>query len=414
MGFGYAHAVRRLARPLFFPVLLALAFAVAAAQSGRPILILISIDGWRWDYLDRFRPPALTSLAASGVVAEGLIPSFPSKTFPNHYTIVTGLYPNRHGIVSNFMRDPALPGAFGLHDIAVQQDPRWWGGVPLWVTAEQQGQIAATMFWPGSDVEIAGDRPTFWRMFDERVSNEDRVDQILTWLRQPESARPTFLTLYFDEIDTAGHELGPESPAMRVHIEHVDGAIARLVKGIDAAGLVARTNIVLVSDHGMSQNALDRVIFVDDYVAPSSVDVIDWSPILAVAPRTGSVDGLYRALKDKHPALQVYRSENLPGRYRLAGHPRFPPVIGVASDGWVVTTRERLARDKNGLGGDHGYDPIHASMHGLFVATGPAFRRRFKAPRFENVHVYELLCRVLALRPALNDGDAKVTASFLK
>ncbi len=414
MGFGYAHRVRRWERPSLCAVLLALALAGAAAQSGRPILILISIDGWRWDYLDRFRPPALTSLAARGVTAEGLIPSFPSKTFPNHYTIVTGVHPNRHGIVSNSMRDPALPGAFALHDISVQQDTRWWGGVPLWVTAEQQGQIAATMFWPGSDVEIAGDRPTFWRMFDERVSNEDRVDQILAWLRQPESARPTFLTLYFDEVDTAGHDVGPESPLMRVHVEHVDGAIARLVNGIDTAGLRARINLVVVSDHGMSQNALDRVIFIDDYIAASSVDVIDWSPILALTPRTASVDDLYRALKDKHPALQVYRSENLPARYRLAGHPRYPPVIGIADDGWVITTRERLARDKNGLGGDHGYDPIHRTMHGLFIATGPMFREGVKAPRFENVHVYELLCRVLGLRPASNDGDLQVTASFLR
>jgi predicted AlkP superfamily pyrophosphatase or phosphodiesterase len=414
MGFGYAHAVRRLTRAFFCAVLLALAFAVAAAQAGRPILLLISIDGWRWDYLDRFRPAALMSLAARGVVSEGLIPVFPAKTFPNHYTIVTGLYPNRHGIVSNSMRDPALPGVFALHEISVQQDTRWWGGVPLWVTAEQQGHIAATMFWPGSEVEIAGDRPTFWRRFDKRVSNEDRVDQILTWLRQAEHARPMFLTLYLDEIDTAGHELGPESPSMRLHVEHVDAAIARLVSGIDAAGLRARTNLVVVSDHGMSQNALDRVLFVDDYIAPSSLDVIDWSPILGVAPRTGSVDDLYRALKDKHPALQVYKSDDLPASYRLAGHPRYPPIIGVADDGWVVTTHERLAHDKNGLGGDHGYDPVHRSMHGLFIAEGPAFREGFKAPRFDNVHVYALLCRVLGVRPASNDGDPDVTASFLK
>jgi len=353
-------------------------------------------------------------LAARGVLAEGLIPSFPSKTFPNHYTIVTGLYPGRHGIVSNTMRDPALPGLFSLSNTDVQQDTRWWVGVPLWTTAEQQGHIAATMFWPGSDIEIAGDRPTLWRKFDEKISNNERVDQILDWLRQPEAQRPTFYTLYFDEIDGAGHDFGPESPEMRPAVQHLDEAIARLGSGLDALGVRARTNLVVVSDHGMSQNSLDRVIFLEDYVPLAAIDVIEWSPILGVTPRSGSVDDLYRALRDKHPAMTVFKNADLPARYRLAGHPRYPPVIGIADDGWEITTRERLARDANGLGGSHGYDPINQSMHGLFIATGPAFREGLKVPRFENVHVYELLCRALGIRPEPNDGDPKVTAAFFR
>jgi predicted AlkP superfamily pyrophosphatase or phosphodiesterase len=388
--------------------------AVHTAAPERPILILVSIDGWRWDYLNRFAPAALSTLAARGVLSEGLIPGFPSKTFPNHYTMVTGLYPDRHGIVSNTMLDPALPGRFSLSNVSVQQDTRWWGGVPLWVTAEQQGRIAATMFWPGSDVEIAGDRPTLWRRFDNKVSNNERVDQILAWLRQPEAAQPTFYTLYFEEIDVAGHDFGPEFPQMRPAVEHVDQAMARLARGLETAGLTTRTNLVVVSDHGMAQNAQDRVIFLEDYVPLTAVEVIDWGPILSLAPRSGSVNDLYQALRDKHPAMKVFKSEDLPARYRLAGHPRYPPLIGIADDGWEITSRERLARDKNGLGGDHGYDPINQSMHGLFIATGPAFREGMKVPRFENVHVYELLCRVLGIRPQPNDGDPKVTAAFFR
>jgi predicted AlkP superfamily pyrophosphatase or phosphodiesterase len=220
--------------------------------------------------------------------------------------------------------------------------------------------------------------------------------------------------LYFDEVDTAGHDLGPDSPDMRAHVEHIDAAIARLLKGLDAAGVRDITNLVLVSDHGMAQNSIHKVIYLEDYVAPSNVDVIDWSPILAVEPRSGSATDLYLALKDKHPALKIYRNQELPPQYRLAGHPRYPSVIGVADDGWEVTTRERLAGDKNGLGGDHGYDPVNESMHGLFIATGPAFREGMKVPRFENVHVYELLCRVLGIRPASNDGDGEITRHFLK
>ena len=158
--------------------LLALALAAGvAAQPARPILILVSIDGWRWDYLERFAPPVLTALATAGVRAEGLIPIFPSKTFPNHYTLVTGLYPERHGIVSNSMIDPNLPGRFTLRDRDVQQDTRWWGGEPLWITAQHQGQLAATMFWPGSDIEIDGQRPRYWRPFENELPNEQRVDQ---------------------------------------------------------------------------------------------------------------------------------------------------------------------------------------------------------------------------------------------
>ena len=378
------------------------------------MLILISIDGWRWDYLSRFAPPALSALATRGVLAEGLIPSFPSKTFPNHYTMVTGLYPNRHGIVSNTMRDPVLPGLFSLANITVQEDTRWWGGVPLWTTAERQGQIAATMFWPGSDVEIAGARPTLWRRFAAKVSNNDRVDQILAWMQRPKAERPTFYTLYFEQIDVAGHNFGPDSPQMRPVVERIDEAMARLSAGLEALGVSARTNLVVVSDHGMAQIPPDHVIYVEDYVPLSSMDVTEWSPILSVAPRGGSVDDLYRALKGKHPAMTIFKSEDLPARYRLARHPRYPPIIGLADDGWEITTRERLARDTNGLGGEHGFDPINQSMHGFFIATGPAFREGLKVPRFENVHVYELLCRVLGIRPEPNDGDPTVTAAFFR
>jgi predicted AlkP superfamily pyrophosphatase or phosphodiesterase len=378
-------------------------------------VILISIDGWRWDYLQRWQTPTLVALAARGVRAEGLVPVFPSKTFPNHYTIVTGLYPNRHGIISNNMFDPALPGRFTLANRQVQQDTRWWGGEPLWVTAERQGQIAATMFWPGSDAEIAGDRPTFWRMFDHELPNEARVDQLLTWLKEPEPGRPTFLTLYFSEVDDAGHDDGPDSEPARQAAQRVDAAIARLIGGVETSGLMPRTNFVLVSDHGMAPLSRERSIVLDDYIDMTTVDLIDSSPIVALNPRSGSVAALYVALKDKHRALQVFTRENLPAVYRLSGHPRLPAVIGIADDGWDIRTR--VAQDKDAdefSGGNHGYDPRHQSMHGLFIAAGPQFRTGVVVPAFDNVHIYELLCRVLGLDPVPNDGDAAVTRGFLR
>jgi predicted AlkP superfamily pyrophosphatase or phosphodiesterase len=234
-------------------------------------------------------------------------------------------------------------------------------------------------------------------------------------MRVPEPKRPTFLTLYFSDVDSVGHEDGPESEALTKAALEVDGEIGRLVNGVEAAGLANRTNYVLVSDHGMAALSRSRTIVLDDYVDLSTVDLVESSPVVGANPRAGTVDALYLALRDKHPALHVYRRDDLPEHYRLRGHPRLPAVIGIADDGWHVTTRAALEREKGDMpGGTHGYDPQNRSMHGLFVATGPQFRSGVVVPAFENVHVYELLCRVLHLRPALNDGDPAVTASFLR
>jgi predicted AlkP superfamily pyrophosphatase or phosphodiesterase len=390
----------------------------ASGQPERPIVVLISVDGWRWDYLERFAPPAITRLARAGVTADALIPVFPSKTFPNHYTIVTGLYPGRHGIVSNNMVDSALPGRFTLGDWDVQQDTRWWGGEPLWVTAERQGQVAGTMFWPGSDVEIARDRPTFFEVYNHELANEARVDLVLVWLAQSDGARPTFLTMYFSDVDTAGHDFGPDAEETRKAALSVDAMIGRLVDGVDRLGLTPRVNYVLVSDHGMAALSRDRVIVLDDYVDLATVDMIDSSPIVGMTPRAGiSADAVYAALKDKHPALSIYTRSTLPEQFRLQNHPRLPEIIGIADDGWHITTRRRLEEDaRRGEfpAGTHGYDQRHRSMHGLFVASGQQFRSGLKVPAFENVHLYEMLCRVLGLKPAPNDGDAAVTAGFLR
>jgi predicted AlkP superfamily pyrophosphatase or phosphodiesterase len=412
-------------RGILCTILLALSFTAGSsvfgsgsqAPSARPVVILISIDGFRWDYIERFRPPVISRLATVGVRAEGLIPIFPSKTFPNHYTIVTGLHPARHGITSNNMVDPALPGRFTLSNRDVQQDTRWWGGEPLWVGVERQGQVAATMFWPGSDAEIAGDRPTYWRTYEHEFPNELRVDQLLAWMKEPEAKRPTFLTLYFSDVDDAGHDFGPHAEQTRRAVLDVDLVIGRLVAGVERLGLALRTHYVIVSDHGMTELARDRIILLADHLDLSTVDVIDSAPIVGVSARPGvSVESVYRALAGKHPALQVYTRSSLPEEHRLRHHPRLPDVIGIADDGWHPTTREWLARDDRHqfAGGNHGYEPRHRSMHGVFVATGPQFKTGIVVPAFSNVHVYELLCRVLGVRPASNDGDPAVTASFLR
>jgi predicted AlkP superfamily pyrophosphatase or phosphodiesterase len=406
------------------PLLIALAiFAVACRTPAEvtpqsSILILISIDGFRWDYLDRYAPPNIRALAERGVRAEGLIPQFPSKTFPNHYTVVTGLRLANHGIISNNMRDPEIPGEFSLSNREVQADPRWWGGEPIWNTAERQGRVAAAMFWPGSETVIGGRQATYWTKYDDDLPHETRVERLLSWLKLPEGKRPSFMTLYYSDVDSAGHDDGPESDAVREALAAVDRSIGQLVQGVDALDLEDRVNYVLVSDHGMAALSRDRMIVLDELIDLDPDEVIDWAPVLGMTPKDGNVDALYSALNDKHPHLAVYRREQLPPEYGLGWHARLPAVIGIADEGWYITSRREVARwgtpGRGAPGGTHGYDARVKSMQGLFIASGPRFRSNVLVRPFENIHIYELMCAVLGLVPAKNDGDPAVTRDMLR
>lgn len=408
-----------------FPLFAWLAFAgvaLTACQAAKrpapkPIVVLVSIDGWRWDYIDRFKPPALSKLAAEGVRAEGLIPQFPTKTFPNHYTIVTGLRLAHHGIVSNNMDAPDIPGRFDMGNREVLADPRWWRGEPIWNTVERQGGIAGAMFWPGSETLIGGHQATYWKPFDNDIPNNDRVTQILEWLRLPEEKRPSFLTLYFSDLDSAGHSGGPDSAEVREAALRVDQSIAQLVEGVQAIGMADGVNYVIVSDHGMAQIPPGHMIRLDTYLDPATVHVVDWAPVLALSAKNGDNEAVYRALKDKHPALAVYRNSEIPARYLLAGHPRVPAIFAVADEGWYVTSKGEIERwgrpGRHPPGGTHGYDSKYKSMQGLFIATGPRFQRGRVVPPFENIQIYELMCAVLGITPAPNDGDPAVTRGWL-
>jgi predicted AlkP superfamily pyrophosphatase or phosphodiesterase len=356
----------------------------------------------------------LRALARAGVRAEGLIPPFPSKTFPSHYTIVTGLYPEHHGIVSNNMIDARIGERFSM-SAPTAQDTRWWGGEPLWVTAERQGQRAASMFWPGSDVVIKGMRPSFWQKYDGEVPNRDRVNQVLRWLQLPPAERPTFVTLYFSDVDGAGHRNGPESVEVLEAAAQLDREIGALIDGVNALRLQSLVHYVIVSDHGMSQTSLERLIPIDNYLDPATVDLIDLTPVTGVWPRTITAEEAYRALKDRHPALAVYKREDVPAELHFNAHPRIPPVIGIAADGWTVTSRAEVTewqQTARRMGGSHGYDNRLRSMHGLFIASGPQFRIGVTVPAFENVHLYAMMTRVLGLTAAENDGRAEVTAGL--
>jgi predicted AlkP superfamily pyrophosphatase or phosphodiesterase len=402
---------QRLAVAVAFVIACAAAAAQRPAGEG-PILILISFDGWRWDYIERFPAPNLKALAESGVRATRLIPSFPVLTFPNHYTIVTGLYPEHHGVVANNMRDASMPERF-TQSSETAKDARWWGGEPLWVTAMRQGRRAGTMFWPGTEVAIAGVRPTYWKPYDKKFETRDRVAQGLTWLALPPSQRPSFVSLYFDEVDSAGHDFGPGSPELASAASHLDAALGQLVEGVHRLGLDDRTSFVIVSDHGMTPTSYDRVVYLDAMIDLSTIEILESGSTLEINPRDGDVEGLYRRLHGRHPMLSIYRKEDLPARLHYRDNARIPAIIAIPADGWTVTTGQHLSEEELHVGA-HGYEPTTPNMGALFVAAGPPLRRGLVVAPFENVHIYELLCRLLQITPAKNDGRPSVTRGFIR
>ena len=267
---------------LFILLFALVAGPLAAQLPDRPVTILISLDGFRADYLDRAAAPRLKALADAGVRA-AMRPSFPSTTFPNHYTLVTGLRPDRHGIVANSMEDVAKPG---VTFTMANADPFWWTGAePLWITAERAGVRTATMFWPGSNVDYAKIRPRDWWLYAKENSEAQRVDAVLDWLRRPAATRPQFVTLYFDTVDTAGHEHGPDDPKTDAAIAAADAQVGRLVDGVKALGV--RANYVIVADHGMAATSPDRVIELWKMVRAKDVRMIGYGPVVGLAPQPG-------------------------------------------------------------------------------------------------------------------------------
>ena len=386
---------------------------VQRGAAPAPAVVLLSIDGFRYDYLDRAdaEAPVLRQLAEEGVQAERLVPVYPTKTFPNHYSLVTGLYTEAHGIVNNTMRDPGMPGAdgeparFSLSNREAVTDGRWWGGEPIWVTAERQGVRVGAAFWPGSEAEIGGVRPSYWLTFDGDMPYAARVQQVLDWLELPEEERPGLVTLYFEAVDTAGHRFGPDAPETAAAIERVDAAVGELVEGLRARGVLATTDLVVVSDHGMAAVSPDRRVLLDDAIDLGDVDEVLWGEPVGLWPGDANPDSLVARI-NRLPHLQAFRKEAMPERLHYRDHPRIPPVLVLADEGWTASSRAYVERNPSGpSGGTHGYDNRFASMHGVFFAHGPRFRSAARTGPIEAVDVYGILARVLGLDPAPTAGD---------
>ena len=371
---------------------------------GPRSLLLVSLDGVHPDDLERGDTPRLDRLAREGVRARWMTPSYPALTFPHHYTLVTGLRPDRHGIVHNTMRDPVL-GDFTLRLRDAVGDGRWWGGEPLWVTAERAGLPTATLFWPGSEAPVQGVRPRRWHPFDARMPIAARVATVAAWLAEPAATRPRLATLYFEHPDDAAHSHGPGSPQLRAALREVDAAIGRLLDELDRSGAAARTDIVIVSDHGMAQVPPGQVVATEDMVDPGDARLVSHGQVLGFDPLPGREAAAEDRLLGRHRHHACWRRHELPARWHYGRHPRVPPIVCQMDVGWDAVPRAHLARRAPGTRGSHGYDPADPAMRAIFIASGPSFRRGVSLAPFGNVDVYPLLARLLGLAPADHDGD---------
>lgn len=390
-----------------------------------PIVILIGLDGFRPDYLETLKPPVITRLAREGTTTPSMRPSFPTLTFPNLYTLVTGQYPARHGIIGNNMYDPEFKATFALGSPSVVEG-RWWNGEPVWNTAQRQGLKASCMFWPGSEAEINGMRPTDWRPYDGRFTPAQRVGTVLEWLKRPEKDRPRMITLYFHEADSAGHRYGPDSNEVAQAVADVDKAIGHLLHEIKTLNLNQPINLVLCSDHGMAALSPDRIISLPTLVDMNRFDVDFSGAFTGLRPKENaspqeaaeSIQELVAKLKtlEAENHFKVYLRDETPYDWRFKQNRRIPPVLILADEGWFISRKPLLTAEarQSFLKGTHGFSPDLPSMQSVFIAWGPAFKEKHTIPPFDNVEVYPLLCAVLGISPAPNDAHSVLLPQVLK
>ena len=405
---------------LFFNNFALLAASQQPIKDIKPTVILISMDGFRYDYLDKYNPPTLNALAKDGVRAKWMIPSFPTKTFPNHYTIATGLYPQNHGLVENNVYD--FGKIFSMSNRSEVENPRWWWGEPIWVTAEKQGQIAASYFFVGTETTIQGKAPTHWRTYNGRVPNIMRVDKILGYLDLPVDKRPTILSMYFSTTDDVGHEFGPDAEETKYAALEVDGYIERLMNGLRVRKIDKKVNVILVSDHGMAAVDQRNAVVMDDYFDTTdrklADPIITTGEIWQIFAKADKEDYLIERLKNIKNAT-CWRKKDIPARLHYNEGKRIAPIVCSSDEGWTMTTKRRYDADKKSpdfaqTRGAHGYDNRYQSMGATFVAYGPAFKRGYVAEPFSNVEVYNVMCKILGLTPAKNDGDLDRVKKMLR
>jgi predicted AlkP superfamily pyrophosphatase or phosphodiesterase len=381
-------------------------------QQAKPYVVLVSLDGFRYDYVAKYTAPNIAAMMKRGSSApDGMYPVYPSVTFPSHLSIITGLYPEHHGIVANSFYDPARQQRYTYADRSTVTDGTWYSGVPLWSLAEQNKMRSACFFWPGSEAEIAGKRPSYYVAFDPLVPNDQRVAQVLAWLRLPPAERPHFITLYMAEVDGAGHAFGPDSQQVADAVKSLDAEVGKLIAGLDATHLPV--DLVVLADHGMDSTRGNWINL--DQLADLSHFKTDGS--FMYPPSEAEAAKAYQSLTGASDKFKVYRRADVPAGLHFDSNPRAGDPIVVSTGPFAIRAHTPGPGEPNRPPpvGQHGYDPrLLPTMKALFVAMGPDIRAGITVPPFENVNVYPLIAQILALPIPKIDGDVKVLQVILK
>jgi len=383
-------------------------------------VVVLSMDAFRWDYPAIYHTPNLDRMAQLGCKAVSLKPCYPSKTFPNHYAIATGLYPDHNGIVQNNFYDPRLDRSFSVGNRASVEDSVFWEGEPIWATAEKQGIRTASFFWVGTETH-AHDQPERRKFYESGFPFGQQIDTIFRWLSLPTDQRPELILFYFDEPDKTSHTYGPISTETKQVVETLDSLVGKLTQGLHRLEATKKLQIdlIILSDHGMGTIPAGQQVFLDDYVDFSLIKRTNGgNPVISIEPQPGCGDSLYNQLKSI-PHLKVWKRNQLPERLHYGTHIRVPQLIVESDSAWGLEIRPKgegkrqKGEVKYGLG-MHGYDPDHADMQGIFYAMGPSFKSGFIQPAFENVNIYVLLAKLLHIHPVVTDGRLDTVKGMLK
>ena len=385
--------------------------SVAAwAVNNDEYTIIVSLDGFRWDYCEAFDTPFLNGMAEKGVKAV-MQPSFPTKTFPNHYTLATGLVPDHHGIIANSFINRANGERYSMGAVAVRTKPEYYGGDPIWLTAKRQGVITATVYWVGSDVAIKGDHATYWHDYLKKplLTNDERVAEVERLMKLPPKERPHFIMCYFEEPDHSGHVNGPIAMTTRKTLEDLDHVLATMWAKLQALPEAAKINFIVTGDHGMAWTGPDRTVPVKKYIKDEWVEAVDGNlPANIYVKDPKYVDSILVALKDVDH-IRTWRKADIPRYLNYGSNPNVGDVLVLPDVGWLFTDH------KVKQGGSHGFDQTCSDMQVGFRAMGPAFKVGYeKKDKFRNVCIYPLLCHLLDVKPAPNDGSLEEVKDMLK
>ena len=377
----------------------------------RNYVLLVSFDAFRWDYTQIYNTPNFKKMADEGFKAQRLIPSFPTNTFPNHYTLATGLHPDHHGLINNTFPAPDIGMMYRMSDRAAVENPLFYQGEPVWITAEKQGIITASFYWVGSEAPVMGKHPTYWKKYDESVTYGERIDTVIKWLSLPNDSRPGFITLYFDEPDARSHNAGPVSKETGMIVTKLDSLLGVLRIKLSQLPIASQINLIVLADHGMAQLSPDKYINIRS-VAPQRMisELYGSNPFYLITPAKDKADSLLNILNHTR-GLKAWKKSEVPSHLKYGTHPRITEIVALADSSWSIGTRENGSSYK---GGAHGYDNSNSDMHAIFYAAGPAFKKNVKLSQLENVDVYNIVCRILGIKPSPNDGDPAVAKRIVK